>query len=190
MANCIVGGAPVSRAASALPHGRVRTAPTLTLVNDVIEQIRTAFAADARPDNGALLHSQCGDDMDLQALYEVGHWSEVPDDLVISEYAALAFLSAEGFRHFIPAYLIWVLRHPDAGEAVVDSTIWAFLPELHGAALAGFVRSKWAALDAEQRAAITSFLRTMVDHHADAEGALAAWVRDGQPDDGGTRHQH
>jgi hypothetical protein len=158
-------------------------------VNEVIEQIRAAFAADERPDNAALLHPECRDDMDLQGLYEVGHWSQVPDDLVISEYAALAFLSAEGFRHFIPAYLIWVLRHPDAGEAVVDSAIWAFRPDLHGAALAGFVRSKWAALDVEQQAAVTSFLRTMRDHHPDAEGALAAWLGQAQPGDGGADPQ-
>jgi hypothetical protein len=121
--------------------------------------------------------------MDLEGLYLVGHWSEMPDDLVISEYAALAFLSADGFRHFIPAYLIWVLRHPDASEAVVDSTIWAFMPDLHGAELAGFVRSKWAALNVEQRGAIESFLRAMLDHHADAHEALIAWVREPQPDD-------
>lgn len=153
-------------------------------MNDVIDQIRAAFAADERPDDAALLHPDCHDDMDLEGLYEVGHWSEVPDALVVSEYAALAFLSAEGFRHFIPAYLIWVLRHPNAGEAVVDSTIWAFLPDLHGAGLAGFVRSKWAALNFEQRAAITAFLRTMLDHHADAEEALTAWVRGAHPSDG------
>jgi hypothetical protein len=155
----------------------------LALVDDVIGQIRVAFAADKRPDNAALLHPECRDDMDLQGLYSVSHWSEVPDDLVVSEYAALAFLSAEGFRHFIPAYLIWVLRHPDAGEAVVDSTIWAFMPDLHGGDLAGFVRSKWAALNVEQRAAITSFLEAMLEHHTDAEAALGAWVGEAPPNE-------
>lgn len=154
-------------------------------MDEVIERIRLAFAADERPDDAALLHPECRDDMDLEGLYAFGHWSEVPDELVVTEYAALAFLSAEGFRHFIPAYLIWVLRHPDAGEAVVDSTVWAFLPELHGAQLAGFVRSKWAALDRDQRAAITAFLGAMRDHHEDAEAALAAWSGGAHPDGGG-----
>lgn len=158
-------------------------------MNDVIERIRLAFAADERPDDAALLHPDAHDDMDLRGLYEFGHWSEVPDHVVVSEYAALAFLSPEGFRHFIPAYLIWVLRHPDGGEAVVDSTIWALLPDLHGPALARFVRSKWSALDAEQRVAITAFLRAMLDHHPDAEQALAAWVRGAHADDGGAAHQ-
>ncbi len=122
-------------------------------MNDVIEQIRGAFAADERPDDAALLHPDCHDDMDLQGLCGVDHWSEVPD------------------------------------EAVVDSTVWAFLPDLHGAGLAALVRSKWAALDVEQRAAIAAFLRAMFDRHADAEEALTVWVREARPNRGGTSHE-
>ena len=36
---------------------------------------------------------------------------------------ALAFLSPAGFRHFAAAYLSWVARNPDSGEAVVDSRV-------------------------------------------------------------------
>lgn len=146
-------------------------------MDDVISQIRAAFAADVRPPDDALLHPACHDDMDLEVLYGFDHWSEVPDDVVISEYAALAFLSPEGFRHFVPAYLLWVMRHPEAPEAVVDSTVWAFLPELHGEGLSEFVRSKWSDLNAEQRTAITAFLRAMTDHHEDAPAALSSWLR-------------
>jgi hypothetical protein len=153
-------------------------------VDETIELIHLAFATDRRPPDKALLHPDCHDDMDLQCLYEIDHWSEVPDDVVVTEYAALAFLSGEGFRHFIPAYLTWVLRHPDAGEAVVDATIWAFLPELHGAALLPFVRSKWDALDGSQRTAVTAFLHAMRDHHPDAEAALSAWLCAQPKDDG------
>lgn len=156
-------------------------------MDEVIERIHRAFAADRRPPDSALLHPDCHDDMDLQRLYEVAHWSKVPDEVVVSEYAALAFLSAEGFRHFIPAYLTWVLRHPDAGAAVVAATIWAFLPELHGGALVPFVRSKWDALDGSQRAAVTAFLQAMRDHHPDAEAALSAWLRAQPKDDGASQ---
>jgi hypothetical protein len=156
-------------------------------VDEAIERIHVAFAADRRPPDKALLHSDCRDDMDLQRLYEIDHWSEVPDEVVVTEYAALAFLSAEGFRHFIPAYMTWILRHPDAGEAVVDATIWAFLPDLHGVVLAPFVRSKWEALDRQQRAAVTVFLQAMRDHHSDAAAALSAWLVAQPADDGPTR---
>lgn len=148
-------------------------------MDEVRELVERAFGDDVRPTDAALLHPACRDDMDLQVLYGFAHWHDVTDEAVVSEYAALAFLSAEGFRHFIPAYLDWVARHPDAPDAVVDATVWAFLPELHGAELAAFVRSKWQALDAEQRLAVTAFLQAMTDHHEDAAAALAAWRRHG-----------
>ena len=144
-------------------------------MDEVRELVERAFGDDVRPTDAALLHPACRDDMDLEVLYGFAHWHEVTDAAVVSEYAALAFLSAEGFRHFVPAYLDWVCRNPDAADAVVDSTVWAFLPELHGPGLEAFVRSKWEALDAAQRAAVTAFLQAMTAHHPDAAAALDAW---------------
>lgn len=141
----------------------------------MIAQVEAAFADVPRPPDDALLHPDCRDDMDLQRLYEIDHWRVMPDDVVVSEYAALAFLSPAGFRHFVPAYLVWVLRHPDAPDAVVDSTVWAFCPDLYGD-LAPFVRSKWSELDARQRDAVAAFLRAMSGHHEDASRALAGWI--------------
>jgi hypothetical protein len=146
-------------------------------VDDVITRIETAFAAAPRPSNDALLHPDCHDDMDLEQLRTVDHWRRLPDMLVVSEYAALAFLSPAGFRHFIPAYMIWVLRHPTSHEAVVDSTVWAFHVELYRTELRPFVRSKWSLLDTEQRDAVSAFLEAMADYHQDAERALAHWRR-------------
>ena len=143
-------------------------------VDTAIAEIEAAFAIGAaRPSNADLLHPECRDDMDLQRLYEVADRRDLTEADVISEYAALAFLSADGFRHFIPAYLIWVLRHPDAGEAVVDSTVWAFVPDLYDETLGPFVRSKWASLNDDQRHAIGAFLRAMAPHHPDAAKVAA-----------------
>jgi hypothetical protein len=95
----------------------------------VARHIEAAFADVPRPPNDLLLHPQSFDDSDIAALYEIDDWRSLPDDLAVSEYAALSFLSPDGFRHFIPAYMLWVLRHPGAADAVVDSTIWALSPE-------------------------------------------------------------
>jgi hypothetical protein len=148
---------------------------TLESVDEIITRIETAFDDAPRPSNDALLHPECHDDMDLEGLRTVDHWRRLPDELVVSEYAALAFLSPAGFRHFIPAYMIWVLRHPMSNEAVVDSTVWAFHAELYNEGLRPFVRSKWSLLDSEQRDAVMAFLEVMVGYHADAERALAHW---------------
>lgn len=146
-------------------------------LQDVIAQIEAAFTDAPRPADAELLHPECRDDMDLQRLREFGHWSDVPGDVVVLEYAALAFLSPLGFRHFIPVYMIWVLRHPEAPDAVVDSTIWALHPNMYGDPLDAFTRSKWSLLDAAQRGAVGAFLRAMIPYHSDAEGALSGWRR-------------
>jgi hypothetical protein len=144
-------------------------------VEEVIAQVEQAFADVARPIDADLLHPDCHDDMDLVALYGVPHWRDLDGDHVIGGYSALAFLSPVGFRHFIPAYLIWVLRHPTSAEAVVDSTVWAFHAEMYDEGLRPFVRSKWSLLDASQRAAVGAFLTAMTEHQPDAGAASAAW---------------
>lgn len=98
-----------------------------------------------------------------------------PGDVVVSECAALAFLSPPGFRHFIPAYMVWVLRHPEAPDAVVDSVIWALHDNLYGDPLDAFARSKWSLIDSAQRRAVGAFLQAMIPYHPDATGALAEW---------------
>ena len=103
------------------------------------------------------------------------HWSELTWDEVQGSYAALGFLSPEGFAHFVPAFLLAVLEHPDSDAAVVDSTVWAFLPSLHSVDLQPFVRSHWAALTAEQRAAVGLFLAAMAPHQPDAARAAQEW---------------
>jgi hypothetical protein len=84
-------------------------------IDHALRQIEEAFAEAPRPPNEDLLHPNCFDDNDVAALYEIRHWREMSDVMVENEYAAPAFLSPAGFRHFLPAYLAWVLRLPDSG---------------------------------------------------------------------------
>jgi hypothetical protein len=59
-----------------------------------------------------------------------------------AEYAALSFPSPDGFRHFIPAYMGFTLRHLEGGAVAVDSTIWS-LSGHAGAQPLGGVRIIW-----------------------------------------------
>jgi hypothetical protein len=149
-------------------------------VDAVLSQIGAAFAAAPRPSDDALLHERCYDDNDIAALYGVAHWRDLGDDTVEREYAALSFLSPDGFRHFIAAYMGFALRHLGTGAAAVDSTIWALSPHVNRTEeLREFARSKLAGFDAAQRAAAVAFLQAVRDRDAaraaDAEWALAWW---------------
>jgi hypothetical protein len=145
-------------------------------------QIEAAFGDAPRPSNDDLLHERCMDDNDIVHLYPVAHWREMPDELVESEYAALSFLSPDGFRHFIPAYMGFTLRHLAGGAAAVDSTIWSLAPVVYAdAGLRDFVASKLASLTESQRAAVVAFLaaiRELGDEYVadEAERALSYWT--------------
>jgi hypothetical protein len=124
-------------------------------VRSTLAQIKEAFADAPRPSNEDLL----------------------PDELVESEYAALSFLSPDGFRHFIPAYMSFTLRHLESGAAAVDSTIWSLSPPRYDdPGLQAFTVSKLEALDERQRDAAVAFLdavRELGDDHVEAEAELA-----------------
>ena len=114
-------------------------------------------------------------------LYPIAHWREMPDELVESEYAALSFLSPDGFRHFIPAYMGFTLRHLKSGAAAVDSTIWSLAPVFYeDPGIQEFVVSKLSTLTDEQRAAAVAFLEAVGEEGDDyvaeqAEKALGYW---------------
>jgi hypothetical protein len=152
-------------------------------VERALAQIEAAFADAPRPSNEDLLHERCMDDNDIVYLYPVAHWRDMPDDLVESEYAALSFLSPDGFRHFIPAYMGFTLRHLGSGAAAVDSTIWSLAPVFYDDAdLHDFVISKLSSLTESQREAVIAFLEAIreigEDYVADQAGQALAWWRE------------
>jgi hypothetical protein len=150
-------------------------------VEGALARIEAAFADAPRPSNEDLLHERCLDDNDIVRLYAVAHWRELPDELVDSEYAALSFLSPDGFRHFIPAYMGFTLRHLGSGAAAVDSTIWSLAPVFYeDAGIQDFVVSKLSSLTDDQRAAVVAFLEAIRELGDDyvaeqASQALAYW---------------
>jgi hypothetical protein len=140
-------------------------------VRNALGQIELAFQDAPRPSNDDLLHERCMDDNDIVRLYPVPHWREMRDELVESEYAALSFLSPDGFRHFIPAYMGFTLRHLDSGAAAVDSTIWSLAPVFYeDQGIQEFVVSKLSSLTDVQRAAAIAFLEAVRE---DGDGYLA-----------------
>ena len=145
--------------------------------DDALTRIEEAFAAAPRPPDEELLHESCRhgsccDDMDIQGLYGIPHWRDVPEAVVEGEWAALYFLSPAGFRHFLPAYMSWVLRHSDGGSAAVGSTLFALTPATDD--LRAFSLSKFTQLNEPERSAVLSFLEAMAPFEDVAE-ALAHW---------------
>jgi hypothetical protein len=120
---------------------------------DVIGQIERAFRDTPRPADDELLHPDARDDNEY-------------------EYAALFFLGPAGFRHFLPAYMSFALRHQDSGAAVVGSTVYALTPAQGD--LRDFSASKFALFDHAQSTTVLAFLEAMAGQE-DVDEALEHW---------------
>ena len=76
-------------------------------VRELIDQIRTAFSATPYPGDQQLCGSSQDDEPAEYALEFRGlDWRTLHPDLLELNYAALSFFTPEGFRYFLPAFLI------------------------------------------------------------------------------------
>ena len=129
-------------------------------IQTAIEQIESAFAGLAPPGDDKLLHPRCMDDGDIVDFYGAPDWRRVSDETVIANYAAPSFFSAEAFQYYMPAFMVWSLRHHDTIEYAPESTIHALDPTSGGEAMRAFQMSKYALFMPAQRQAVIRFLQT------------------------------
>ena len=98
-------------------YPETQTAEELRDTEQMIEQIRRAFEGVTRG-NGMTLHQAAleGAYLDPAVFIEAAkkdpeaHWSEVPDWKIEREPAAMCFIDPEGWRFYLPAYMIWRLK--------------------------------------------------------------------------------
>lgn len=133
-------------------------------VTAAIAEIEAAFAGLEPPGDDALLHPQCRDDGDIVDFYGEVDRRDLSDEVIIRSYAAPSFFSAEAFRYYMPAFMIWSLAHADSVEFAPESTICAFDPDGTDPTLRDFQVSKFALFDAAQRTAVIRFLKTFARH--------------------------
>lgn len=130
-------------------------------VEAAVAAIEQAFAGLTVPGDDALLHPQCMDDGDIAEFYGAPDWRELPDELLIRSYAAPAFFSAAAFRYYLPAFMLWSLRHAESPEYLAEATLRAFDPGAPTEPLHDFQVSKFALFDANQRRAVVRFLEVL-----------------------------
>jgi hypothetical protein len=143
-------------------------------MDTTIARIEFAFAHVPRPPDEELVDERAVTAAPVDALVGVEAWQQLADDDVEHAYPALAVLSPDAFRHFLPAYMRWICRHgeerPDA--PVVAATLAALTPRSgEGAALS---TARFRMLDAEQATCIAAFLEREAGR-PDAREARAYW---------------
>ena len=148
----------------------------------LIAQITTAFSKVLREDGVSLHQARIIDgygsaEAEAQArlLDTDSHWWEVPDAWIAEFYEILNFVDPKGFRYYIPAYMIWVLKnYHNTQSNSVDSTLYSFFTYNSSK---DWRQQYFDLLDEAQSKAICHFLRHMVwlgDEFVDAKIAQQA----------------
>ena len=154
-------------------------------IQTTIAEIEAAFSGLNPPSDERLLHPQCMDDGDIVDFYGQLDRQRISDDTIIRNYAAPSFFSAEAFQYYMPAFMIWSLRHHDTIEYAPESTIRAFDPTSSGPGLYDFQVSKYALFTHRQRATVIPFLQAFLpdpDLGSIAKEALTSyWLREDLP---------
>jgi len=154
--------------------------------SNVIAQITKAFSKVSR-EGGVSLHEAdvldaYGSDEECAAARAIDtdtKWQEVPESDIEENYSILSFLDPIGFRYYIPAYMVWSLRHWERADSnSVFSTV-DHLTLVDRLDLREYHLARFRVFSPDQRSAVQSFLRHMAtyseEYSEDASKALASY---------------
>jgi hypothetical protein len=156
------------------------------LRESIIDEIRQAFGRVFRGD-GVTLHEAVvidnygSDDERIaaRALDADLCWQDVPDHLIEDHQETLCFVDPKGFCYYLPAYMVWALRHFETSESFsVDHAIYS-LNLSRDKQLEGWDLERFRVFDADQAKAICRFLRFMASQEDFADAKLARAALEG-----------
>jgi len=93
----------------------------------VLDKLTSSFHTLPYPGDLNLVYDNTGYDLecvDIQQAFAGKHWSELSQETLIIESSALAFLTPEAFRFYLPAYLSNVVREFDESDALPEISVY------------------------------------------------------------------
>ena len=103
-------------------------------------------------------------------------WEFIPHSAIMDCPNALTYLDARSWRYYIPAHMIWAIRHCASDESMLrDFTIYSLLGDMDG---------RFALLTRRQSEAVFQFLHHMLTQDCDETAVRRAldshWSRFGE----------
>jgi hypothetical protein len=102
------------------------------------------------------------------------HWVDISDSDI--EHGAKALYGADpvSWRYFIPAFMVWTLRHFKSNDAfTVDQTIYTFDPRVENPKFHADNMERFRLLSQVQNRAVSRFLRYMSLQESDVDSKFA-----------------
>jgi hypothetical protein len=157
------------------------------LERDIAREIEEAFADVPYPGDDKLVDNPdlYGRDMIIEA-FRGKHWKEITIDVLYWHRDSIGLFSPEGFRFYLPCFMIGALLHIGETDTLWQSVFFDLTPrELEGPRRDWF--DAWVRLlDVRQKAAVRRYVEVYVQNERsfpdpDKDRALAFWRRITEP---------
>jgi hypothetical protein len=89
-------------------------------------------------------------------------WDTISDKKLEKNFDELPIHSDEGFRYFLPAYLLYSLKHFDARSEVFQFTVYVLSPGKEESGMAAWHRRRFSLFTAKQMQVIYEFLELIL----------------------------
>ena len=90
--------------------------------SELIAEITAAFQDEPYPSDANIVYDNTGfhlECIEVRDAFQGHRWQEVPDDVLSTERTGLSFMSKEGFKYYLPAFMCSLLKD----SSVVDEGI-------------------------------------------------------------------
>ena len=137
----------------------------------IIQEIRNAFGDMPYPGTECIVNDLEGYDLERKQIREefsrYENWQDVPRELLLYERDALSLFEPQGFRFYLPAYMLFAVEDYEGADIIPESIVHSLTLPDAGTELYEFVRERLVLFGEEQRKAILLFLEYLEHSHAE-----------------------
>lgn len=147
----------------------------------IIQEIKTAFGDMPYPGTERIVNDLQGYDLERKQIKEefsrYENWQDVPRELLLQERDALPLFEPQGFRFYLPAYMLFSVEDYEGADTIPESIVHSLTLPDAGTELYEFVRERLVLFGEEQRMAILLFLEYLEHSHAEdfTELCMGGW---------------
>lgn len=135
----------------------------------IAREIKTAFGDMPYPGAECIANDLKGTDLERRQIREefgrYENWQDVPRELLLQERDALPLFDPQGFRFYLPAYMLFTIEDYEGADTIPESIVHSLTLPDAGTELYEFVRERLALFSEEQRTVILHFLECLERCH-------------------------
>tara|TARA_B100001939_G_scaffold283511_1_gene252842 strand:+ start:24265 stop:24759 length:495 start_codon:yes stop_codon:yes gene_type:complete len=138
--------------------------------DEVIAKIELAFQGVPQPSEITLHVAEAHDNYDYGQDSEhrkkdfQGPWQEVPEEHIENCQCALTYLDPVGFRFYLPAFMVWYLRHyKNSNKVKLDNALYALETYSGEPRMEQYKQEKFSLFNSDQLAACAAFVAFLAD---------------------------